>query len=325
MSRFLVGSVLLGSVALMTGCATCPFDDGLVYYSTFDSIAAIEKPVVGPKGRVVGGAFVDGKKGGGYSVAAQQPGALVDLPANFFGPQGTIEFWAKINNPKSYFVDGGDPRFFQVSNGVDFPAFFLEYAANDGGGNSGLHVLAADNWQSSFRGFHSSMEYSKILGDKQSDWHHYMITWDRDAETKMAVYLDGVEQYTSVKFYTPEAMTAFYGVPQTLSFGLTEGKHCNLSKCDYVIDEFKIWSVCKAMSKKAPEPVVEPTPPECTAKAEEKSAKPSVSVVLIDGSVLNGTVKEASIRLNTILGPMTVPFDKIKNLRVGEGLLPHQP
>ena len=315
MFRLLVGSVLLGSVALMTGCATCPFDDGLVYYSTFDSIVAIEKPVVGPKGRVVGGAFVDGKKGGGFSVAARQPGALVDLPANFFGPQGTIEFWAKINNPKSYFVDGGDPRFFQVDNGKDFPVFFLEYAANDGGGNSGLHVLAADNWQSSFKGFHGSMPYSKVLGDARSDWHHYMITWNQDGETKMTVSLDGVVQYASSKCWTPEKMKSVLSVPQTLSFGMTQGKYINLSKCDYVIDEFKIWDFAKgsaATEKKASatetasKPVEQPSEP----------AKATVSIALVDGSIIKGTLKEETIHLNTILGPLTIPCDKVRDLRL---------
>ena len=315
MFRLLVGSVLLGSVALMTGCATCPFDDGLVYYSTFDSIAAIEKPVVGPKGRVVGGAFVDGKKGGGFSVAARQPGALVDLPANFFGPQGTIEFWAKINNPKSYFVDGGDPRFFQVDNGKDFPVFFLEYAANDGGGNSGLHVLAADNWQSSFKGFHGSMPYSKVLGDARSDWYHYMITWNQDGETKMTVSLDGVVQYASSKCWTSEKMKSVLSVPQTLSFGMTEGKYINLSKCDYVIDEFKIWDFAKgsaATEKKASatetasKPVEQPSEP----------AKATVSIALVDGSTIKGTLKEETIHLNTILGPLTIPCDKVRDLRL---------
>lgn len=315
MFRLLVGSVLLGSVALMTGCATCPFDDGLVYYSTFDSIAAIEKPVVGPKGRVVGGAFVDGKKGGGFSVAARQPGALVDLPANFFGPQGTIEFWAKINNPKSYFVDGGDPRFFQVDNGKDFPVFFLEYAANDGGGNSGLHVLAADNWQSSFKGFHGSMPYSKVLGDARSDWYHYMITWNQDGETKMTVSLDGVVQYASSKCWTSEKMKSVLSVPQTLSFGMTQGKYINLSKCDYVIDEFKIWDFAKgsaATEKKASatetasKPVEQPSEP----------AKATVSIALVDGSTIKGTLKEETIHLNTILGPLTIPCDKVRDLRL---------
>ena len=30
-----------------------------------------------------------------------------------------------------------------------------------------------------------------------------------------------------------------------LTFGLTREKHINLSKCTYVIDEFKIWDYAK--------------------------------------------------------------------------------
>ena len=312
MSRLLGGSVLLGFVAVMTGCVTSSVDDGLVYYSTFDNVEAIENPVVGPKGRVVGGSFVYGKKDGGFSVAALQPGALVDLPANFFGPQGTIEFWAKINNPKDFFVDGGDPRFFQVDNGKDFPVFFLEYAANDGGGNSGLHVLAADNWQSSFPGFYGRMPYSRILGTACADWHHYMITWDRDCETKMAVSLDGVVQYTSSKFWTPEKMEEVLGGPQVLSFGMTQGKHSNLSKCDYVIDEFKIWNFAKMAAATAKKSSCEKGPVPDDEKAAP--ARKRVVVVLSDGSVLKGIIKSDEVRLETLIGPVSIQTDKIRSI-----------
>lgn len=315
MIRLTVCSALVSLAAVLSGCRTCAVPDDLAYYSTFDDVAAIENPVVGPTGTVVNARFVEGKVGRGFEIEGRSPGARVALPPNFFGPEGTIEFWAKIENPKDYFVDGGDPRFFQVGDGVNFPIFFLEFAANDGGGNSGLHVLAVDNWKSSFSGFHGSMPYSRVLGDAQKEWHHYAIVWNRDAEEKLAVYLDGKVQFTSKKFYTDAKMEELFGAPLLLTFGLTREKHINLSKCTYVIDEFKIWRRAKDFRgmKREARPAAEDAP-----DAQPTANGRRATIYLSDGSVLKGAVRQKSLDLDSVIGPLEIPLDKVRSLQIGE-------
>lgn len=298
-------ALFLGVCGLAAAVSAKPAND-LIYYSTCDDVASIENPKVGPKGKVLNSRFVEGKKGKGFEVEGRRPGARINLPSGFFGPKGTIEFWAQIKNPKDYFIDGGDPRFFQVDNGVDFPIFFLEYAANDGGGNSGLHVLAVDNWQSSFGGFCGSMPYSKVLGEKKSEWHHYAVAWNRDADVKMSVYLDGVLQYSSKKFYSDEKLKECFGVPQILSFGMTETWHINLSKCTYVIDEFKVWSVEKKAFNLGAKPG--------SASRKPTPGGESVTITLSDGGVIKGALKEKTLHVNTLIGPLNIPSHKIQSV-----------
>lgn len=324
MHRLVFGAGLLGVAVMLAGCRTCSVPDGLIYYSTLDNVEAIENPVVGPKGRVVGGSFVKGVRDEGYRIEAMKQGAFVDLPANFFGPQGTIEFWAKLLNNKDYFVDGGDPRFFQVDDGKRNAPFFLEYAANDGGGNSGLHVLAADNWVSCFKGFHGSMPYSKVLGNAQNEWHHYAIAWNRDAEgNKLTVYVDGKSTITSEHFYPKGKMEEAYGVPLVLNLGLNEGPdRWWSSKSPYVLDEFKVWEVEKT-NFEIKKPAVEAKSAVAVSKkietrAEPQSAKPNVTIYLRDGSVLKGAMEEESVHLNMVIGPVKVQCDKIQSIRVSE-------
>ena len=121
-------------------CAQNGVEDGLIFYCTFDDEAAISSPVAGQSVKLELGQLCPnkGKNGGALFVKPGIAGAEIQLPQGTLGAEGCIEFWANMASGKTEFTTGGDPRFFILldSNGAEKGG--LEFASNDGAGNSGI-------------------------------------------------------------------------------------------------------------------------------------------------------------------------------------------
>ena len=96
-------TIPLANIRKVVFSASGSASDGLIYYCTFDSSEAIEKPAVGPAGKFLSGRFVDGKAGSALAVAPYTCAASTAIPAGFFGPKGCIEFWANMASGKTEF------------------------------------------------------------------------------------------------------------------------------------------------------------------------------------------------------------------------------
>ena len=255
------------SVATMLGELSIPFSsirrvafaemaggsaDGLVYYCTFDSPEAVEKPEVGPAGKFLSGRFVEGKVGKALAVAPYSDGAYVSLPPNTIGQKGCFEFWAKFTPPSERIAVGQWPCFFTCGVLGAEPRFCLEWNANNGTGGGGLNAML-EHLRACTSSFGHSMTYSGILGTATCDWHHYAVVWNKEgieslsssqaAPVKAAIFLDGrpiaCETFPNApKWGLSSAITAH---STFLSFPIhpEEGNHNNVG---FLIDEFKFWN-----------------------------------------------------------------------------------
>ena len=156
-------------------------DAGLVFYCTFDDEAAVTTPKVGPQGTFLQGDFMQGKVGMAMQTTVYSQNATFELPANFFGTSGCIEFWAKILKPSSYIGNGGDPRLFTITQkSTNITISTLDIVSNNGGGNSGFATWTFLGNMASVRGCRS-LRYEDLFPTSNfRDWHHYAIVWDTD-------------------------------------------------------------------------------------------------------------------------------------------------
>lgn len=211
-------------------------EDGLLYYSTFDSEASVLSPIVGPKGVLGNATFVPGKVGNAARIPRCGNAGFVTLPKGFFGKEGCVEFWAKIDEDKERFLDC-DPRLLLVK----YPSgseVMVEYSANNGAGMGGLNVRLPGLGAVSSRrlGGHS---YREILGNAINDWHHYAVSW---TQKELVVYIDGM----------PFPMAHHWGAgidPRVVEMeeccmGLPNipGADGTYPRAAYLLDEFKIWN-----------------------------------------------------------------------------------
>ena len=245
-------TIPLANMRKVSFSASGSASDGLIYYCTFDSPEAIQKPVVGPEGKFLSGRFVEGKVGEALAVRAYSSGAYVQLPPNTIGQKGCFEFWAKFTPPAERIGVGQWPCFFTCGVLGAAPRFCLEWNANNGTGGGGVnamleHIRACT---SSYGGSHS---YFEFLGNAMTEWHHYALVWNKDGipslssgaslPIKAAIFLDG----------KPIARESFRNVPNWklspsitdpttfLSFP-THPEDGVQNHVDYIIDEFKFWN-----------------------------------------------------------------------------------
>ena len=230
-------------------------DGNLIYYCTFDSPEAIEKPAVGPAGKFLSGRFVDGKAGSALAVAPYTCAASAALPAGFFGPKGCIEFWGRIDDtPSNRVVPMGCPCFFDCRKPNEVWKLSVMWNDNNGGGGGGLCGVV-QHYPATTDHYGSSIPYEKYLGYRTEDWHHYALVWNVDGiaslgvrnglPVRVAVFLDGKAVGLKTNVRSPSwGLGCFETTDMILGFPTAPGQE-SFNGVPYSIDEFKIWDYDK--------------------------------------------------------------------------------
>ena len=242
------------SIALSVRKVPAGGDDGLIFHCTFDDPAAITSPAVGPKGVYLRGSFTEGKSGKALQTTVYAQNATFELPSNFFGTSGCIEFWAKILKPSSYIGNGGDPRLFTITQKItNHTICTLDIVSNNGSGNSGFSTWTFLGNMANLRGCRT-LRYEELFPESDyRDWHHYAIIWDKDGIAnlagcpKKALMVDG-RLIPNIQHQVRSATeaAAIIATPMLLSFTHDPELDSELcTKSPFLIDEFKIWNYAK--------------------------------------------------------------------------------
>ena len=216
------------------------YEEGLVFYCTFDDESAITSPVIGPKGTVCSREFIDGKVNKAVRVPTGSSAGFFTLPPETFEKEGCIEFWAKIE-PRREFYRDCDPRMIFIKSPAGW--FTVEYSSNNGGGRGGFCIRCFGFEYIKGGSFGARYKYSDVIPDVTA-WHHYAFSW---TEIDLTIYIDG--NVLNGAFKTGDGhieeerlrMAPFdMGLPNsnTNSFN-TE------PNTPFTIDELKIWNFCK--------------------------------------------------------------------------------
>ena len=226
----------------------------LLYHCTFDDAAAIERPAAGPSGTFLGGTFEEGRAGNALRVRKGLSSAIVRFEKGVLRPRGTIEFWAKIENDRETFGDGGDPRFFMMETAPGSETVF-QLAANDGCGRGGLSIYHQGLSAASEDHCLGPARYDSVVPGATKGWHHYALVWDEngvpgpDGPVALAAFIDGrrIPLHGDTGLAKAPRMAArFLANPATLFFSLNPELDRGFNnKTDFLIDEFKIWSAPK--------------------------------------------------------------------------------
>lgn len=229
--------------------------EGLIFHCTFDSPESVQKPAVGPAACYNKATLAPGKEGNALRTQTYTPQAAYDLPPNFLGKAGCIEFWARITKSSSSVGWGGDPRFFTLSSKTTGDTFsVVDVVSNNGGGNSGFATWTLTGNIASIGGMRS-LTYQELF-DKGSwrDWHHYAIVWDdsgikgiSEEGRRAALFVDG-KLTPCAKFDIRDTaeLERLIADPSRLSFTYDPDQdHERQTKSPFLIDEFKIWNYAK--------------------------------------------------------------------------------
>jgi len=223
----------------------------LLYHCTFDNPSAISSPSAGPAGRFLGGSFAPGRKGGALRVEKDAAAFEAALPKGFLGPEGCIEFWAKIEGDDPRYVDGGDPLFFSLFDERG-AVTLLQFAANNGFARGGL-AGAIVSWPfGTVAHWSGSMPYEGVLGPDWAGWHHYAMSWKAKGfgdGSFVKVFVDGKPQPVLGGVDDDKVPARLADLPNhdfLLGFPWARSRVDNRSnRRPFLVDEFKIWSSAK--------------------------------------------------------------------------------
>ena len=237
----------------------------LLYHCTFDSQAAVERPAAGPVGKFLRGSFVPGKFGNALRVEADTPAFESKLPKGFIGPEGCLEFWAKIEGDDPRYVDGGDPLFVSFYNERG-AITLLQFAANNGFARGGLGGAFVSWPFGTIPHYAWSMEYRKVLGDDWAGWHHYAMSWKAGGfgdGSFVKVFVDGRPQpvlggVDDDKVPSRLADYANHAHDLGIPWSAARSADHRRSKKPFLVDDLKIWSVAKTDFVVSSAPTTEP-------------------------------------------------------------------
>ncbi len=159
-----------------------------ILYTTLDDLDAIENPLFGPTGAIVGtgGSFEPGKFGNGFLIPLITSTARVDFTGFRFENKGAIEFWLGTT-------------FDSTDESVDTPYLFtLLTGASQR--ITGLIDQAAGNQGVSFYIFSggslTNVKYAPVYNS--GEFHHYRFVFDsagiEETTDQRRFYFDGVRQ-----------------------------------------------------------------------------------------------------------------------------------
>ncbi|MCL1921966.1 MAG: hypothetical protein FWG50_12995 [Kiritimatiellaeota bacterium] len=123
----------------------------------------------------------------GDALLLESPDAKVTLHLPFSPhamPEGTIELWVKLPQPRQRFGGGGQPWLFNIENpGTRFNSqMAFGFTGNDGTGKGGLvgRIQAVAVAGTHYAGAISSIAETGLLRDTPDGWHHYAFIWKAD-------------------------------------------------------------------------------------------------------------------------------------------------
>jgi hypothetical protein len=224
----------------------------LIYHCTFDDAQSIERPVAGPAGKLLRGSFVPGKNGKALRVETDTPAFESMLPKGFLGPEGCLEFWAKIEGDDPRYVDGGDPLFVSLYDERG-AITLLQFAANNGFARGGLGGAFVSWPFGTIPHYSWSMEYRKVLGENWADWHHYAMSWKAGGfgdGSFAKVFVDGKPQpvlggVDDDKLPARLADYANHAHELGIPWSSARAADRRRSKKPFLVDDLRIWSVAK--------------------------------------------------------------------------------
>ena len=273
----------------------------LLYHCTFDDQSSIEHPAAGPAGTFLDGAFLPGKIGNALHVEANTTAFEALLPKGFLGPEGCLEFWAKIEGDNPHYFIGGDPLFVSLYDERGYITL-LQFAENNGFGRGGLGGAMACWPFGSISHGARSMGYAEVLGGDWSGWHHYAMSWKASGfgdGSFVKVFVDGRSQPVlgGVDDDKVPARLADFG-DHAYQFGIpwhTARADHRRSNKPFLIDDLKIWSTPKTDFAL---PVLNPVPKllyHCTFDDEASIEHPAVGPAgrFLDGDFVQGKVGAA--------------------------------
>jgi len=216
-----------------------PLDEGLVFHCTFDDAKSLETPAVGPFVKLELGKIMSNKgvNGGALFVNPGVSGAEVRFPAGTFKSEGAIEFWANMASGKTEFTTGGDPRFFIMHTSDGNEIANLEFASNNGCGNSGFGGTFCGLRAQTNRGFSYMMPYSDVFkGADYNGWHHYALAWTANS---IKIFIDG-NVVCSSNGSVNINLIVDSEIVMSIPLNRKTGKSYN-NKSAFYMDELKIW------------------------------------------------------------------------------------
>ena len=219
---------------------------GLVLWNRLASESDVRNSRVGPGGTLNAGRFVEGRFGKGIELNMQEQFGVTFPPAIVPGPDGCIEFWAKLVDFPASLPWGDRPGLIAACDKDGSAGFMLHFNGNDGATNGGLCARVAGLGCAGTAQY-GDWTYARALGsDAVGDWHHYALTWATDGipgvadgTRKAAVFVDGRLNSGYWGGGTGKTLT----VPTKGRFGLL--CHQGVTSGRIVYDNLKIWKFAK--------------------------------------------------------------------------------
>lgn len=236
----------------------CPFvlfsAADIVFYTSLDTRRSVLSPEIGKQGVAARElVFTDGVNG--RALLIKEGGGTVGflLPKGLPAEKGIIEFYAKINNNRSWYQPAGDPTFFSVFDAAETNKMVMafEINANNGIAKSGWYFRFNHlGWVTSLPRFGWHLDYKTCFADGNSKaWHHYAVQWNMSgisgSDDIARVYLDGAQilsmNNADVENDSLNRYRELMSSPLILFFA-REFHEQGQNHSDYEIDEFKIWT-----------------------------------------------------------------------------------
>ncbi len=249
------------SVLIQVGICMIPvalFGGGRpVFHCSLDSVGSLSRPEVGEPAVVARDiSFCEGTKG--QALQVKQGGGCVGfpLPKGLPVERGAIEFHARIDNPRDWYRDAGDPTFFSVFDAATTNQMIMafEINSNNGVAKSGWYFRMNHlGWITSLPGFNWRISYKTCFPNSDpKGWHHYLIQWNlaglQGGRDLARVFVDGEQilaingdfEHSHVDAEAVEKFRKAMSQPCML-FLAREFHEQGQNHCDYAIDELRIW------------------------------------------------------------------------------------
>ncbi len=221
---------------------------GLLLWNRLGSTNEVNNSEVGPNGTLNAGSFVDGPFGKAVELNMQEQMGVTFPPTIVPGPDGCIEFWAKLTGFSGTIRQPGGiwPGLVAARNQSGSDDFALFYCSNDGAANGGICARVAGLGHTGTGYFGYWTYESALKTNAVTDWHHYAIVWASqgipgvdNGQRKAAVYVNGKLNSS----YWGGGTGSQLAIPTNGLFGLLT--HQGVPSGSVAFDNIKIWNHSK--------------------------------------------------------------------------------